>query len=168
MDHDESPYSYAPIWDANVRARAAELEGQMDDAYRALTNIILAGLKENVERHGRVLDVGCGLGYLSADISRLGYAVQGIDPSEGSIEYARQHYSQASFETLSVEDFVDKQEVRGSFDAVVANMVMHSVPNIATFARAVRKSLQTPGYYIYNTSPGLLSDGQGGRQRRIA
>src|SRR4051812_6078978 len=39
----------------------------------------------------RVLDVGCGGGFMTEEFARLGYRVSGIDPSEPSIDAARRH-----------------------------------------------------------------------------
>src|SRR5207302_6359910 len=39
----------------------------------------------------RVLDVGCGGGLLAEEFAGLGCEVVGVDPSEGSLEVAREH-----------------------------------------------------------------------------
>jgi SAM-dependent methyltransferase len=44
-----------------------------------------------------IADLGCGPGLYCARLSELGYAVTGVDRSESSLAYAREHASQARF-----------------------------------------------------------------------
>jgi SAM-dependent methyltransferase len=62
----------------------------------------------------RVLDVGCGEGWLSFRLARVGYEVRGIDPEapEGPL-----------FERVTLEEFRDP----GAFDAVVAILSLHHI-----------------------------------------
>lgn len=49
---------------------------------------------------GRVLDVGCGVGYGSRMMSDAGYDVTGIDPSQEAIKYAEEHYADGKIKFL--------------------------------------------------------------------
>lgn len=47
--------------------------------------------------YGVVVDVGCGLGQVAADLARRGLPVIGIDPSEGMLEFARRDNPELDF-----------------------------------------------------------------------
>lgn len=86
----------------------------------------LAGLAPS----GRVADIGCGHGLLSAllaeDASR---EVTGIDPDERKIAWAQKsvgRLANAKFQTGTVESLRDAQ--RGTFDGVVVADVLYLLP----------------------------------------
>ncbi len=91
----------------------------------------------------RWLDVGCGTGALSQTILEQATpeAVQGIDPSEGFIVYAREHIrdGRASFETGDARH-LPYPEAR--FDVVASGLVLNFVPDppsaVAEMLRVVR------------------------------
>ncbi len=68
----------------------------------------------------RILDVGCGGGLLAEEFARLGCRVVGLDPSEPSINVARQHAATAG---LAVHYLVAPAETLpfpdGHFDVVL-------------------------------------------------
>jgi 2-polyprenyl-3-methyl-5-hydroxy-6-metoxy-1,4-benzoquinol methylase len=70
----------------------------------------------------RVLEVGCGRGDLARGIARLGYQVDAIDP-EAPVG--------AIFHAVSLEEFSDP----GPFDAVLANLALHHIPDLAVRSR---------------------------------
>jgi trans-aconitate methyltransferase len=71
----------------------------------------------------RILDLGCGTGYLTNLIAESGAEVIGIDKSVEMIEKAKAEYSNIDFKILSATDFhFDKK-----FDAIFSNAVLHWV-----------------------------------------
>ncbi|HSZ86650.1 MAG TPA: methyltransferase domain-containing protein [Puia sp.] len=71
----------------------------------------------------RILDLGCGTGYLTNLIAGSGAKVIGIDNSVEMIEKAKAEYPEIDFEILSATDF----HFAKKFDAVFSNAVMHWV-----------------------------------------
>ncbi|MEW6127571.1 MAG: bifunctional 2-polyprenyl-6-hydroxyphenol methylase/3-demethylubiquinol 3-O-methyltransferase UbiG [Acidobacteriota bacterium] len=78
----------------------------------------------------RILDVGCGAGFLSNELAKQGFNVTGIDASESSLAVARQYdsthsvkyelgdayrlpYADESFEVVCAMDFLEHVEPRG-------------------------------------------------------
>ncbi|GAB3134031.1 hypothetical protein GCM10027289_25000 [Tsukamurella serpentis] len=53
--------------------------------------------EEAVLRCGRTVDVGCGLGHVSADLTARGLDVIGVDPSPGMLRHARRMYPRLHF-----------------------------------------------------------------------
>lgn len=70
----------------------------------------------------RVLDVGTGTGVAAAAVLERGASVVGIDFSEAMIAEARRILPQANFRVANAEELPFED---GSFDAVVANGVLH-------------------------------------------
>jgi 2-polyprenyl-3-methyl-5-hydroxy-6-metoxy-1,4-benzoquinol methylase len=69
----------------------------------------------------RVLDVGCGEGWLARELARRGCDVTGFDGSSKLIARA-QESSSAHFLLLSYADFIeDPDRIQGVFDRVVCN-----------------------------------------------
>ena len=115
----------------NPFIRLHELGSNDDPSYRALSHLILQKLTGLLpDGHGSVLDVGCGIGFLSSHIASLGFTVVGIDPADQGIEIASTTHTQPhlQFEATSLEDYAYNHP-NASFDALVANMVLHCVPN---------------------------------------
>jgi SAM-dependent methyltransferase len=83
----------------------------------------------------QVLEVGCGDGDLARAVARLGYGIVAIDPQapDGDI-----------FEPVSLEEFSGS----GVFDAVVANRVLHHIPDLADALDNVARLLRPGGRLI--------------------
>lgn len=67
-----------------------------------------------------VVDLGCGNGYVTARLAKLGHKVIGIDVSSDGIEIARQAYPNIDFRVASVYDENLLAEFTGVVDCVVA------------------------------------------------
>ncbi|MFI5362291.1 MAG: class I SAM-dependent methyltransferase [Elusimicrobiota bacterium] len=101
-----------------------------------------------LEPRSRILDVGCGAGRETLELSRRGHRVLGIDPDEAALAQAR---AAAKGERLNVHFMkADPREIsyRGDFDAVVfLDGSFGRLPSDRDDARAldnVRKALK-PG-----------------------
>ena len=86
----------------------------------------------------RVLDVGRGAGYGSAELAQTADSVVGIDPYGEGIEFARRTYPRCEFRHEDV--FAH----RGEYDLIVAFEVIEHVEDAAGFADAITKSAGEP------------------------
>jgi 2-polyprenyl-6-hydroxyphenyl methylase/3-demethylubiquinone-9 3-methyltransferase len=89
-----------------------------------------------------VLDVGCGAGLLCEPMTRLGFAVTGIDAAANNIDVARHHA-----ETMGLAiDYrnVMPEDLTGQFDVVLAMEVVEHVADVAAFMAAMA-GLAKPG-----------------------
>lgn len=103
----------ASAWSAAVRERRIESRRTVTDAA-----IVAAVLDQNPRR---VLDVGCGEGWLARALSAHGIEVTGIDASAPLIEAARA-LGGGEFLEVSYEALIANPSLAGSaFDVVVAN-----------------------------------------------
>lgn len=107
--------------------------------------------------HGlRILDAGCGNGYLSRKLARLGAKVTGVDFAGPLIKYCNQQESEdhlgCTFIHASLEDLSFFEN--SSFDLVVSNVVMVDVVNINQVFREISRVLEEKGRFIWsNTHP---------------
>jgi SAM-dependent methyltransferase len=142
-------------WDRNAAARLQELITGSDPAYADLVELAMTYTREHLSRGSRVLDVGCGLGFLTSSLAVDGFDVWGVDPSAKSIALARQSFPALAdrFYARTLESFEeDAAHSRPRFDAIVANMVLHSVDDLAGFFRAAARLL-TPGGFMWAAVP---------------
>jgi len=68
----------------------------------------------------RILDLGCGNGYVSAHLKDFGHEVIGIDVAEDAIDVARKSHPNIRFERRSVLDGGLKELLGAPFDIVVS------------------------------------------------
>jgi 2-polyprenyl-6-hydroxyphenyl methylase / 3-demethylubiquinone-9 3-methyltransferase len=103
-------------------------------------------------RGKKTLDVGCGGGLLAEEFARLGCAVTGIDPSEKSLESARDHarrtglaieYRQGVGEDLPFPD--------GAFEIVYCCDTLEHVDDLGQVLGEISRVLQPGGIFLYDT-----------------
>lgn len=81
-----------------------------------------------------VIDVGCGGGYVAEAMRRMGGRSAGIDVSENSIAYARQHFPNCEFAAATLEEYARKDR---KFDFVYCSEVIEHVPDLDAFVASL-------------------------------
>ena len=121
-----------------------DVDDQFFGPLRRLVHARMAYISNRIPIYGRrVLDAGCGGGYMSEALARSGAKVTGVDIAPGAIDAARLRAKQ---EGLPINYRIANAEQlpfdNGSFDAVVCTDVLVHVPNpqqvIAELTRVVR------------------------------
>lgn len=92
----------------------------------------------------RILDVGCGTGYLTNLIASSGAVVTGMDMSVDMIAKAKNQYPHLTFQVASVTDFKFKEP----FDAIFSNAVLHWVTDKEKAIRCMYKTLKPGGRLV--------------------
>lgn len=133
-------------WDRNVQARAAELSSGSDLSYRSLCNRLVKIITNNVPVGSKVVDLGCGLGFLANELRKRRYRVTGIDVSVESIRFARSAFPRVEFEAVSVEEYARSHP--SSFAACMANMFLHNSPYLEESLRAASTMLGPQGILV--------------------
>jgi len=101
----------------------------------------------------RILDVGCGAGFLSEPLARLGASVLGIDPTSENILVAREHLKARNEQLNLVYEVKTVEELTGvSFDAVVASEVIEHVSSRETFVDKCLALTTSDGGCIFFTT----------------
>lgn len=98
------------------------------------------------------LEVGCGGGFLTEEIARMGFATTGVDPSEKSVRVAADHARQSGLdiryltgagESLPFED--------RSFGAVFCCDVLEHVRDLPRVISEISRVLKPGGVFYYDT-----------------
>ena len=117
---------------------------------------ILEFALKNLEGKKKVLEVGCGPGYISLELARNGYNVTGIDVSKYSIQIADQTAQEnqykdgfGSLEYLQ-KDFILFDCPEKSYDAVCFFQTLHHFASLNTVIDKVKKILRPGGIIIVN------------------
>jgi len=94
----------------------------------------------------RVLDAGCGTGYLSHHLQRRGASVVGVDLAEEMIAIARASYDGIDFRVDSVSELATIGDAE--VDIVVSNYVLMDTPELAEATRAFFRVLKPGGHAV--------------------
>jgi SAM-dependent methyltransferase len=112
----------------------------------------------------RVLEIGCALGYGSAQLAAVASEVFAIDTCDTAIEYARFRYAGTNL-TFQKMDACSLALEDKSFDLAVSFEVIEHVTQAMSFLASIRKVLKPGGMAVLSTpnrlvaSPnGILSD----------
>lgn len=103
----------------------------------------------------RILDVGCGAGYVALELARNGHHVTAIDISEQNINIARKTLGDNPFKEgfgsldYRVSPF---HEVEGAWDVVLFSVSLHHMPAVAA-AVAHARTLVRPGGWLLTWEP---------------
>ncbi|WP_207514943.1 class I SAM-dependent methyltransferase [Longitalea luteola] len=92
----------------------------------------------------RILDVGCGTGYLTNLIAASGAMVTGMDNSIDMIAKARNEYPHLPFRLASVTDF----QFEELFDALFSNAVLHWVTEKEQAIQCMYNNLKPGGRLV--------------------
>ena len=97
----------------------------------------------------RILDAGCGAGWLSRFIARAGYSVLGMDCSSEAIELARgyEHFANEGDVTFEVGDF-EQCDFTEEFDAIIFYAALHHTQDLEASLHCAYKALKTGGIML--------------------
>lgn len=98
----------------------------------------------NIQPGERILDLGCGTGYLAQQIKEHGASVKGIDASPEMVAKAHESYPEIDFAVADATDFYFDEQ----FDAVFSNATLHWIKNADAAIKCVYESLKPGGRFV--------------------
>jgi 2-polyprenyl-6-hydroxyphenyl methylase / 3-demethylubiquinone-9 3-methyltransferase len=98
----------------------------------------------------RILDVGCGAGFLCNELARKEYAITGLDFSLSSLEVARRHDSSGIVEYCAGDAYSLGLKAN-SFDAVCAMDFLEHVDHPELVIREIARVLKADGLFFFYT-----------------
>jgi 2-polyprenyl-3-methyl-5-hydroxy-6-metoxy-1,4-benzoquinol methylase len=122
-------------------------EGHMHERFMphvfALAKVLHPGM--------RVLDVGCGNGFICGEFLKQGCCVVGIDLSPQGIEIARRVHPNSRFELLPADDKLLENLREKPFDLVVSTEVVEHLYAPRSYAKGCFGALKPGGRFICTT-----------------
>ena len=139
-----------------------DLPDDLDNIYKShseetgFENVLLRYKTREVLRHvkgPRVLDVGCGIGFICKEIAALGFDVVGVDGSAAKL--ARARTLNTAPKITYAQAMIGEWTPPFPFDTIVATNVLEHVPDAVALLQQCRKML-TPAGRMIVTVPNAL------------
>ena len=112
----------------------------------------IQGLSNAIKIPLKILDLGCGNGFVASKLAELGHSVIGVDSFPRGIEISRSLYPHVQFETCSIYDEGLVNAIPGLFDCVISVEVLEYLfYPIKLFEQGYR--LLRPGGHIIVSTP---------------
>lgn len=133
-------------WNSIAAAYRDAIGGDDDSFYRRLAPFLQLHLGDHWQGQ-RILDLGCGHGWLSARLAAAGATVVGVDGSHALIEQAQAAYPDLAWH---VHDLTEPApDSWGRFDIVLAHMVLMDVPDLNELLASVARLLKPGGTFLF-------------------
>jgi trans-aconitate methyltransferase len=118
---------------------------QYDDAGQFVHEAAMDLVDQLDPRPGeRVLDLGCGTGHLTTEITNRGSTAVGVDSDPEMLAAARERYPGLAFVEADIRDVCFDE----SFDAVFSNAALHWVPEAEAALETVPAALDPGGRFV--------------------
>lgn len=137
-------------WKSNAPAWIATVEGEELESRKLVTNqaIVDVVLKYQPKK---VLDVGCGEGWLCRALQQHGIETLGVDAVADFIAHARQQGA-GLFEQATYQELIQHKPLTSiPFDAVVINFALLEQETTKALLPALRNYLSSSGYLFIQT-----------------
>jgi 2-polyprenyl-3-methyl-5-hydroxy-6-metoxy-1,4-benzoquinol methylase len=116
-----------------------------EDVYWSIWKYLMDRNKKDL----KILEVGCGFGYLTYALHRAGYDVLGIDISRVAIDEAAKRYGKL-YQCVDIHDFA--RQVGMQYDLIISTEVIEHVQDVKGFLSAANQLL-VPGGDLIMTTP---------------
>ena len=138
----------AEQWDDNAQAFADLVAGEGTPHHKMILNPCVEDLVGDVKGK-RILDAGCGEGYLTRYYARKGADVTGVDISKNLVEIARDKSPEDLLLDYKVEDICHMDSIVDDFfDIVLCNLVILNVPCFKKAFSEFNRILATGGVLV--------------------
>ncbi len=144
--------SIAHLWWSEDEGATASIRYLVNPVrFNYFNNLLKTNFKSGYKNR-KALDVGCGGGLLSEELSKIGLNVTGVDPSKESIRIAREHamnsglgieYRQSYGEELPFDN--------DTFDMVFCCDVLEHVSDVRKVISEIARVLKKGGLFFFDT-----------------
>ncbi|MCK9518538.1 MAG: class I SAM-dependent methyltransferase [Dehalococcoidia bacterium] len=140
---------YGEAYFRNSRSEESGYEDYEQDRYCIVKTAKrrLDTLERYTQERGRLLDVGCALGFFADTARHRGWQAEGIDISHHAVEYATEHLGLPARQGI----LRDAGYAPGSFDAVTMFDVIEHVTDPVAELQLVRTLLKPGGVVMLST-----------------
>lgn len=106
----------------------------------------------------KILDAGCGTGYLSRMLARKGARMVGVEPAESVFEFAVSKEKEAPLGITYLQEDLSEFHSEEKFDSVISNMVFMDIPSYEKAMRNCINTLKPHGSFIFSISHPCFED----------
>tara|TARA_Y100000992_G_scaffold297288_1_gene260680 strand:+ start:838 stop:1536 length:699 start_codon:yes stop_codon:yes gene_type:complete len=110
---------------------------------------------ENITKieNTKILDIGCGGGLLSEELTKKGASVTGIDASEKTIKIAKNHAKENNLKIEYIHTTLDQyiKSSKKKFDIVICFELIEHVPDAAKLIENISSVINKKGYIFLST-----------------
>ena len=150
------------IWAAHAEESTASFDEDGDFARKHLLNPTIFSLLGSIAGK-RILDAGCGNGYLSRLLAARGAIVTGVEPA--LIDLCRKAGGSDLKVTYLEEDLsvlLDRRpELANTFDIVISNMVLQDIPDGAAAIQNCVRALKMGGSFMLSITHPCFEESAG-------
>lgn len=114
--------------------------------HKSKRECVISLLKRFNKLDSKILDVGCGTGYLLKDLNHHTTKSYGLDSSKLSLRYSKKR----GLKNISFFD-IEKGPFKGSFDVITATDVIEHIQNDNQAMGNIAKSLKSHGFVVIST-----------------
>jgi SAM-dependent methyltransferase len=129
-------------WDAIAAIRHEQISSHVDASYWHVLLPCLKKLLQDADQDS-LIDVGCGLGFVTSEFSPHFEHVMGVDVSSACIKLAQRgfpHLENVFFANCEIENLIPQYSE--TFGAAVANMTLMTAPKLDSLVSSVRRLLR--------------------------
>ena len=141
--------SFWNTWNTVERSAGRELNDYTRAQLAVATKVVEQVAAQAPGRRLRILDLGCGSGWLGAGLTSFG-DVTGVDLSDAAVDYGRKAYPDVTFVVGGALD----ARIDGPFDVVVSADVISHVADQQAFVDRVTALLRPGGRFLLMTQNG--------------
>lgn len=133
-------------WDAIAGLREQQISSGKD---HSANHVLAPAILDELTAVDRLVDVGCGTGWLTSRVASRAKIAVGLDPSRESIAIAQTRHASPSitYHAESIEEYAHRRS-RPRFDAAISNMAASSAPNLEAFFSGSRRILKRDALFI--------------------
>ena len=136
-------------WEKNASEWIRIIEGGIIESRQFTNTAIIDSVLESKPKNA--LDLGCGEGWLTRELSKSGISCTGIDASSQLIENARKK-GNYSFLNLSYEEIIEKTHIPGyPFDAIIFNFSLFLKEETEILLKNLKNLLSEKGSIFIQT-----------------
>ncbi|MGH7844489.1 MAG: bifunctional 2-polyprenyl-6-hydroxyphenol methylase/3-demethylubiquinol 3-O-methyltransferase UbiG [Candidatus Binatia bacterium] len=117
----------------------------------ARLNYIEQVARARIAAGARILDLGCGAGFIAIPLARKGYDVKGIDISESSLAVARRHVASGDAVSFAQGNVSELREDAASYDAVLMMDLLEHLERPEAAIHQASRALKPGGLLIFHT-----------------
>jgi 2-polyprenyl-3-methyl-5-hydroxy-6-metoxy-1,4-benzoquinol methylase len=109
----------------------------------------------SLPKTARVLEIGCGAGFLAIALARRGFAVEAVDHAPAMVELTRKHAKETGMDSLiqtAIEDVHQLSFEDESFDLIIALGVINWLHDLKKALAEITRVLKPSGYAVLNSA----------------